>query len=64
MPTAENPSSNQFRCESCGRHLDSSEDLKAHAMECAAAKATGSGSTETNKGRLEEGPDRDWVSTP
>jgi len=64
MPTQEKSNTNQFRCESCGRHFDSSEDLKVHAASCAAAKATGSGSTETRKGRLEEGPDRDWVSTP
>jgi len=64
MPTPDNPDRNQFRCESCGRHFDSREELKEHALSCAAAKATGSGSTETDKGKLEEGPDRDWVSTP
>ena len=53
-----------FRCDSCGRHFDSAEELEAHAPECSAAKASGAGSTETDKGRREEGPDRDWVSTP
>ena len=64
MPTTENPNVKRFRCESCGRHFNFSEELAAHAPSCAAAKATGSGSTEVNKRPLEEGPDRDWVSTP
>jgi len=64
MPTSNNPNPKKFRCESCGRHFETQEDLTAHAASCASAKATGSGSTETKKGRLEEGPDRDFVSTP
>ena len=63
MPEA-NPKGSQFRCESCGRKFNSSGELKAHEPECAAAKATGSGSRKVNQGKREEGEDRDWVSTP
>jgi hypothetical protein len=52
-----------LRCESCGRKLNSEEELKTHAAECSAAKSTGSGSRKTAAGR-EEGEDRSWVSTP
>ncbi len=64
MPTPQTPGTGKFRCASCGRHFDSEEDLRAHEPECAGAKATGSGNTETDKGKREEGKDRDWVSTP
>jgi hypothetical protein len=64
MPTPANPNTNQFRCESCGRHFNSQEELKTHEPKCSAAKATGSGSTKTGQGKLEDGPDREWVSTP
>jgi hypothetical protein len=64
MPTESTPEMNRFRCEACGRKFNTSEELKTHNVECAAAKATGSGSTETDQGRREEGEDREWVSTP
>jgi len=64
MPTPANPESNQYRCKSCGRHLNSKDALTAHEAECSAAKATGSGNMETDQGKLEDGPDREWVSTP
>jgi hypothetical protein len=64
MPTPASPQTNHFRCEACGRKFNSSEELKAHQAECAAAKATGSGSTKTGQGGREEGEDREWVSTP
>ena len=64
MPTPASPESNQFRCRSCGRHFNTEAELRAHERECAAAKATGSGNRETSEEKREEGPDRDWVSTP
>ena len=64
MPTNAPPDANRFRCESCGRHFNTEEELRTHAAECSAAKATGSGSRQTGQGKLEEGPDREWVSTP
>jgi Zinc-finger double-stranded RNA-binding len=64
MPTPASPGTNQFRCPACGRKFNTDEELKTHETECAAAKATGSGSTQTNQGDREEGEDREWVSTP
>lgn len=64
MPTGATPEMNRFRCEACGRKFNTCEELKTHNAECAAIKATGSGSTETGQGRREEGEDREWVSTP
>jgi hypothetical protein len=64
MPTEAKQDWNQFRCDACGRKFDTSEQLKTHRVECAAAKATGSGSRQTDQGKLEEGEDREWVSTP
>jgi len=63
MPTPANPE-NQYRCDACGRHFARREDLAQHRTECAAAKSTGSGDRETRPDTLEEGTDRDWVSTP
>jgi hypothetical protein len=64
MPTGASPETNQFRCEACGRKFNTAEELKSHEVECAAAKATGSGSRQTGQGNREEGEDREWVSTP
>jgi len=63
MPTPANPK-NEYRCDACGRHFARTEDLEQHRTECAAAKRTGSGDRQTNADTLEEGTDRDWVSTP
>jgi hypothetical protein len=64
MPTPADPNSNKFRCDACGRHFNTEEELKSHQQTCSASKATGSGSRETNQGKLEEGEDREWISTP
>jgi hypothetical protein len=64
MPTPANPGTNQFRCEACGRHFNTEGELKAHEVECVAAKASGAGSAGTNQKPREEGDDREWVSTP
>jgi len=64
MPTNASPNTNQYRCEACGRHFNTEEELRTHSRECTAAKATGAGSTESNQGNREEGEDREWVSTP
>lgn len=65
MPTGQDAGSNQFRCEFCGRHFDTKEDLTAHQRDCAAANQSGSDSKVMTAVR-EDGPeeDRDWVSTP
>ena len=64
MPTPASPDTNQFRCGACGRFFNSKEELERHQPECEAAKASGSGDRQTDKGNRETGPDRDWVSTP
>lgn len=64
MPTEAGPETNRYRCEACGRHFNTAEELREHAKECTAAKATGSGSKKTGQGDREEGDDREWVSTP
>ncbi len=33
------PGTNQFRCESCGRYLNTQEELSEHETECRLAKA-------------------------
>ena len=64
MPTPAIPDTNQFRCKACGRHFNSEGELERHRTECAAAKASGSGDRQEDRGNREEGEDRDWVSTP
>jgi hypothetical protein len=64
MRTESNQGTSQFRCNACGRKFDTPEQWKEHQPECEAAKATGSGNTQTSERTLEEGDDRDWVSTP
>ncbi len=64
MPTAAGPETNSYRCEACGRHFNTEHELHEHAKECAAVKATGSGSKKARQGDREEGEDREWVSTP
>jgi hypothetical protein len=63
MPTEHSPTSNQFRCESCGRYFNTKEELDRHAKECAAALQSGAGHRPIENPR-EEGEDRDWVSVP
>jgi len=63
MPTSQSPGTNKFRCEACGRHFNTPQELTEHERECAAAQATG----RPNKPKAnpwEEGEDREWVSTP
>jgi hypothetical protein len=65
MPTPASPGTNRFLCEACGRHFNTESELKQHAVECVAAKQSGSGDTRAaGAGQREEGEDRDWVSTP
>lgn len=64
MPTPAGTETNQYRCSGCGRHFDEYGEMKDHQKTCLAAKGTGSGSTERQTGKLEEGEDREWVSTP
>ena len=63
MPTKEGPDTNRFRCEACGRYLNTREELESHRRDCVAAQQTGA----THKVKAEEdreGEDREWVSTP
>ena len=62
MPTPQSPGTNQFRCEACGRHFNTRQELAEHEAQCAAALASG-GEKPKVKPR-EEGEDREWVSTP
>ena len=64
MPTPANPGTNRFRCETWGRPFNTEGELRAHQVECAAAKASGAGDTGTNQGTLEESSDREWIGTP
>jgi len=63
MPSDEH-SEPAYRCPACGRHFDTEAALREHAVECTAAKNTGSGDRRTDTGKREEGDDREWVSTP
>jgi hypothetical protein len=62
--TSEAPELNQYRCATCGRHFNSSDELAEHAEGCEAAFQSG----RVNKAKVEEpredGVDRDWVSVP
>lgn len=64
MPTEAGPETNRYRCEACGRHFNTENELREHTKECAAAKATGSGGQKAGSGGREEGEDSEWVSTP
>jgi len=64
MPTPASPGSNQFRCDSCGRFFNTSDELRTHETECQAAKAAGSPGSHTGPGRQGGPDDREWVSTP
>ena len=37
MPTPQSPGTNKFRCEACGRHFNTPQELTEHERECAAA---------------------------
>ena len=61
MPTNAKPGTNEFRCTSCGRHFNTEEELRTHAVECDAAKASQPHREEAN---LDAENDRTWKSVP
>ena len=63
MPTPESPGTNRFRCDTCGRHFNTEQEFIAHRRECVPAFQTAAPENKPKAG-LEEGEDRDWVSTP
>jgi hypothetical protein len=38
MPTPASPDTNNFRCNACGRYLNSEAELREHEIECRRAK--------------------------
>jgi hypothetical protein len=40
MPSPADPKSNEFRCNACGRYLNTEAELSAHEVECRAAKTS------------------------
>lgn len=58
MPT---PASSQFRCEFCGRHFNSREELRSHAIECEGAKRSQARREHPN---ADAESTREWESTP
>jgi hypothetical protein len=63
MPTPQSADTNRFRCEFCGRHFNTEDELRSHQPECRAAHQAAH-PHEDPKAAREEGEDRDWVSTP
>ena len=61
MPSPAPPGANQFRCEACGRHFNSAEELSRHAVECEGAKQSQVNREKPNSGAEH---DREWESTP
>jgi len=47
MPTEASPSTNQYRCNACGRYFNAAAELAEHSVECRAAKMS------TEEGRAE-----------
>lgn len=47
MPTPADAGTNQFRCNACGRYLNTAAELASHEPECRSAKQA------TREGRLE-----------
>lgn len=49
MPTPAGPDTNRYRCNACGRYLNTYEELRSHEVECRPAKL----STEEGRRELE-----------
>jgi len=64
MPSPQKPGTNQHRCESCGRHFNTSQELAEHQKDCLAAWQSGHPDKPTVDHPLEEGEDREWKSVP
>jgi hypothetical protein len=64
MPTPQSPGTNQFRCDACGRHFNTEDELNRHRRECAAAQQSGRSDRPIAETPLEETEDRDWRSVP
>jgi hypothetical protein len=62
MPTPASPDTNHFHCKACGRFFNSAEELKSHAIECEAAKA--SQPSKENATEQSYADDREWKSVP
>ena len=50
MPTPAGPDANRFRCNECGRWLNTERELAEHQTECELAKSA----TETGRQNLEQ----------
>jgi hypothetical protein len=64
MPATHKPDSNRERCDTCGRHFNTPEELAEHRRDCLAAQQSGKPGKAKAEHPREEGEDRDWVSVP